>query len=555
MRYTFGGSATGDGKVLPEDRYGVQPYGFFTEECTVLEKRLEIPELNSGFEKIYWCRNQKLSHIEADENGCFQLWEGEGEIPLTFAADVEREGNYLVAVTVFAPEDVEEAMIFLGRRRLGYLGRIPGNTYVQKEFVVNLCPVIPRGQETVWEDRSLDVTIIGRSLHLSRIELHPWDGKTLYIAGDSTVTDQSAAYPYLPGSSYCGWGQMLSCYLGCQMAVSNHAHSGLTTESFRSEGHYDILRERIKEGDICLFQFGHNDQKLDSLKAEGGYRDNLLRYIQEIREKGANPVLVTPLARNSWRGDDGSYNDLLKPYADECIRLATEQKVPLLDLHRESMAFVRQQGCEMAKRYFYPSDYTHSNDYGAYRFAGYVYEKMKTCGLVEEKALREWEPPRVLQRLTVPREWEGIENPEYQPLFENLERPEDLLTRVEALEMVITAMHFFPTNVYNDMFQDVIGHETYAGIVECAVQNGLIPQEWMQGNMLFPKKWITGQEYINILLHGYQSRKPLPEMVEGEKRDWRRFFLEKFSSSRGDVSGEGYLTRQAAAEICRQFHI
>nr|WP_304954957.1 hypothetical protein [uncultured Acetatifactor sp.] len=84
------------------------------------------------------------------------------------------------------------------------------------------------------------------------------------------MTDQSAEYPYAPGTNYSGWGQMISAYLNQRIAVSNHAHSGLTTASFREEGHYGILEQYIRPGDYMLIQFAHNDQKLDELKAQEG---------------------------------------------------------------------------------------------------------------------------------------------------------------------------------------------------------------------------------------------------------------------------------------------
>ncbi len=60
--------------------------------------------------------------------------------------------------------------------------------------------------------------------------------------------------------------------------------------------------ENISEGDICLFQFGHNDQKLDHLGAAEGYRNNLIRYVEEIRKKGAIPYLSHPLPETAgWK--------------------------------------------------------------------------------------------------------------------------------------------------------------------------------------------------------------------------------------------------------------
>lgn len=533
---------------------GKPDYGFLTEKNRRRIKRLQIPEINSGLDTVYWYRGTEITELTADQHGCRVIWSGEGEVPLTFVTDVPSEGNYQVRIALHAAE-MAEASLFLGRRRLAWRGSLSeaadaGAMRFQEDgnwegcFVTNICPIIPRTFTDPMEDLTLDITLFGRGVSLLEVEVTPWTGRTVYIAGDSTVTDQNTDYPYLPGSSYCGWGQMLTAYLGERMAVSNHAHSGLTTESFRSEGHYQILLERIKAGDICLMQFAHNDQKLMHLMAEGGYRENLIRYIEELRQKGAVPVLVTPLARNSWRGDDGTYNDLLMPYAAACMRIAEEYHVPVLPLHRRSVDFIKACGRDRAMRYFYPSDYTHSNDYGAYLFAGFVYEGLCEYRMLEvEKTgtAGSWEPPEKVQRLTIPEGYEDMEDPEAEHLFEDLERPDDVLTRVEALQFVIMTMHFFPTNVYNDMFEDVIGHETYAGAVECAWQNGLIPENMIEGRMFLPQQKITGGEFLQILRNGYMSRKTWTKEHE-------RAVME-------GISSEEYIRRCEAAGMCRRSSI
>lgn len=547
-------SADGTRYVSPEQLYGEKnasgepDYGFLTEKNRNHYRNLQIPEINSGLDTVYWYRGAEITKLVADQSGCHVNWQGEGELPLTFVSDVPKEGNYQVRIVLHAA-DGADALLFLGRRRLAWRGSLSesadadsmhflGEGKWEGAFVTNICPIIPRTFTDPMEDLTLDVTLFGRGVSLLEVEVTPWTGRTIYIAGDSTVTDQSADYPYLPGRSYCGWGQMLSAFLGGQMAVSNHAHSGLTTESFRSEGHYQILLERITEGDICLIQFAHNDQKLMHLMAEGGYRQNLIRYIGELREKGAIPVLVTPLARNSWRGD-GEYNDLLEPYAAACMRIAEEYQVPVLPLHQKSMDLIKACGRDRAMRYFYPSDYTHSNDYGAYLFAGYIYEALCACDIAETgDAVDSWEPPEELQQLTIPKEYQDMENPETEHLFEELERPDDELTRVEALEFVIATMHFFPTNVYNDMFEDVIGHETYAGAVECAWQNGLIPEEMIEGHRFHPQQKMTGDEFLKILRNGYMSR-----------RTWTK---EHEQIVMEGISPEGYIKRHEAAKMCRR---
>ncbi len=543
IKYQFN-CPTRDGYVDADCLYQIADgirYGFLTEENRKQAKRLQIPELNSGMDAVYWLCGQEVTRLVSDDKGCFASWDSEGEIPVTFVTDVPAEGNYQVKVAVTAQGAVSDAMIYLGRRRLAWRGSLAAGERFEGTFLTNICPIVPRTYSDAMEDLTLDITVIGRGLHLTAAEVSPWQGPTLYIAGDSTVTDQSADYPYLPGSSYCGWGQMISAFLGTQMAVSNHSHSGLTTESFRTEGHYDILINRIKEGDICLFQFGHNDQKLMHLMADGGYRDRLADYIREIKEKGARPVLVTPLARNSWKGNDGSYNDLLEPFDRACIRLAKDSDIPVLHLHQKSMDFVAAQGRESAKRFFFPSDYTHSNDYGAYLFAGYVYGELAANGLVNGEMLPAWMPPAELPVLSIPEEYASMENPNAEHLFEGLERPQEHATRTDALEFVITAMHFFPTNVYNDMFEDVIGHELYAGTVECAYQNGLIPDEMVKDGKLHPDWPVTGGEFIEILRNGYQSRK-------SDAVDVAAITPEGFDE-------KAPIARGVAAEICKKLHI
>lgn len=517
-------------------------FGFLTEKNRREYKELQIPELNSGFDTVYWYREDDITEIISDEYGCYIKGNAKEINPLTFVTEVPEEGNYQVRIALYASEEVKEFSIFFGCRKLAYIGNMKAGEHFEKTFVTNICPIIPRGYPDEKENKTLDITVIGENIHLQQIELEPAKCGTVYIAGDSTVCDQSADYPYHPHNSYSGWGQMLQYYLGTSYAVSNHAHSGLTTESFRSEGHYKILLERILEGDICLIQFGHNDQKLAHLMADGGYRDNLIRYIQEIKAKGAQPVIVTPLARNTWKGNDNTYNDLLIGYDAECKKIAQEYNVPLASLHDKSMELVIEHGRDKVKSYYFPSDYTHSNDYGAFLFAGYVYEELVKNGVVKEDSNMtrfQWTPPEVLPEIAPPADWTFTEDPNSEKLFEDLERPEAELTRSEALEIVITAMHFFPTNVYNDAFDDIAGHELYAGTVECAYQNGLIPDHMITDKMFYPQKHITGREFLEILMNGYRSRK-------GDQEP--------------DVSFETIIncktiSRRAAADICKQLRI
>ncbi len=527
-------------------------YGFITEENRAKEPSLKISELNTGMDTVYWYRGMQITKLESDELGVYASWDGLGEIPVSFATKVESEGNYKVKVTIASPVDLKEVKVFLGRRKLGWIGDLSSGLPVTIEMVTNICPIIPRTYSVAQDDDTLDVTVIGRGVRLTSVEVTSWEGPTIYIAGDSTVTDQSADYPYFPGGSYCGWGQMLSAYLGSDMAVSNHSHSGLTTESFRSEGHYDIMLQRVKPGDICLFQFGHNDQKLDELKAGEGYKDRLITYIEEIKAREATPVIVTPLARNSWLGGNGGYNDLLEEYAEVAKLVARENGAYCIDLHARTKELVVKVGRDQAKKLFFPSDYTHSNDYGAYLFASYIYAGLCYLGVTAERKYYMWAAPdyNCMELPHKPEELSDVANPDEVDIYAEYARLDEPTKRYEAFEFVIKAMKFFATNVYNDMFVDVIGHETYAGAVECAYQNGMIDDSLVENSHIFPEKYITGKEFVTVLLLGYSSRKPLPaeksSMIDAAKG----------LGIIGDVFDEGgNITRGQAIDLCKKLFV
>ncbi len=272
-----------------------------------------------------------------------------------------------------------------------------------------------------------------------------------------------------------------------------------------------------------LIQFAHNDQKLDELKAQEGYRRNLLRYISECREMGAFPVLVTPIARNTWKGNDGTYNDLLEEYAAVCVSVGARENVPVADLHGRSRDFIVKAGLEGSKAYFFPGDYTNSNDYGAYFMAGLVADEIvRVCSAWKSteyrflsdcvtKGFGPWKMPERIVPLKKPGIFGDIANPDETALLSDIEDPEEPADRACALDMVIKTVRFFPTNVYNDMFRDVVGHEWYAGTVECAYQNGMIDSGLVEDGKFFPLQAVTLEEFLIFAVNGYKSRRVLPD--------------------------------------------
>ena len=198
-------------------------YGFVAEKNRQEQERLRIPELNSAFDTVYWYRNADLSFIRENSTGCFlnseeeierlealtgEKMEGERRrIPLSFKVDVPRQGNYKVTVVIRTGKPMKDVLIFTGRRRLGYRGNISSESAMEQQgnvpeeivfrhtMMVNVCDIIPRGHTKRFEDKTLDITILAEQPKFSEVIVEEDTCPTLYIAGDSTVTDQSAEYP------------------------------------------------------------------------------------------------------------------------------------------------------------------------------------------------------------------------------------------------------------------------------------------------------------------------------------------------------------------------
>ncbi len=218
-------------------------------------------------------------------------------------------------------------------------------------------------------------------------------GDTILLAGDSTLSDYKAdRYPQT------GWGTMLRCAIGPDMRVLNHAMGGRSTRTFLSEGRWDRLRADIQPGDTVLIQFGHNDAyRLKPERwapAQTDYRDNLLRFIWDVRTAGGVPVLVTPVARRNF-GPDGHAKADYPLWSGVMRELAAATHTPLIDLEAKSRALLDSAGPARSKAYYlhytpddnalgFPKgidDDTHFSELGARQMAYLVAEGLKALNL------------------------------------------------------------------------------------------------------------------------------------------------------------------------------
>lgn len=214
----------------------------------------------------------------------------------------------------------------------------------------------------------------------------------IFLIGDSTMANKP-----LIDNPERGWGQLFPNYFDESVEIQNHAVNGRSTKSFRDLGHWDKVIEQLKPGDWLFIQFGHNDSKIEDPKRyaapQTDYRQNLTRYIQEAKAKGAKPILLTPVMRRSF-DEQGNFIDTHGEYPGVVKEVAIKENVPLIDLHQSTKKLIVNQGVEYSKELFLSfgkgyygtlpegkEDNTHFSDYGARQVAALVMDSIRSLNL------------------------------------------------------------------------------------------------------------------------------------------------------------------------------
>ena len=203
---------------------------------------------------------------------------------------------------------------------------------------------------------------------------------TIHLMGDSTMAEKDLT----GGNPERGWGMMFQNFLDDSYRVVNYAQNGRSTKSFIDRGLWDKVYEALQPGDYVFIQFGHNDAKADDPEryapAFGAYQDNLRTFVRGAREKGATPILLTPLARR-WFKDGKLDRNCHTDYPAAMKQVAEEMGVTLLDITGASLDWLESLGDEASKPYFMIStgkdDNTHTVARGARKVTEIVCEAVK----------------------------------------------------------------------------------------------------------------------------------------------------------------------------------
>ena len=212
----------------------------------------------------------------------------------------------------------------------------------------------------------------------------------IYLIGDSTCAEKEVnAYPET------GWGMPFAHFFDEPIKVDNRAKNGRSTKSFMDEGRWEAVHKTLNSGDYVFIQFGHNDEvpsKVGRYTTPEEFQANLRRYVMDTREKGALPVLLTPVSRRSF--ENGELVDTHEHYAQLVREVAQSNDVPLIDMTTLSMELVRNLGETESKWLYhhldagehpnYPqgkSDDTHFNELGARKMAQLVLDGIRELNL------------------------------------------------------------------------------------------------------------------------------------------------------------------------------
>lgn len=327
--------------------------------------------------------------------------------PFYFSVKVP-DGNYRVKVVLGGKKNANTTVRAEGRRlMMDQIITKKAKDTQEVEFVVNKrstfieegkqVKIKPREKDYLAWDDKLTLEFNGPMPAVKSIHIEKADVPTIYLCGNSTVVDQN-------NEPWASWGQMITRWFGPEVAISNHAESGLTARTFIASYRLDKILTTLKKGDYVFVEFGHNDEK-EKKPGDGAwyhYQYQLKIFVDQVRKKGAEIVFLTPTQRRAFNDDMKTILNTHGDFPAAMKMVAEKENVPLIDLNQMTKTFFETLGYEDSKRALvhYPEemygrkleDNTHFNPYGAYEVAKCVVMGIKALNLPIVNYLRpEWQ--------------------------------------------------------------------------------------------------------------------------------------------------------------------
>ncbi len=245
-----------------------------------------------------------------------------------------------------------------------------------------------------------------QNVELNTLQVDRTDGKpVVFITGDSTVKNKDKEK-----DGMWGWGAVANTVFDeNKINIVNAAKAGRSCRTYLNEGRWEQVYNSLQPGDFVLIQFGHNDTGaidmpkyrtaiatgLDTchvyqMKAakEDLAKQNIIdktlktnavigsyevvysfgwylkKFIQDVREKGATPILISLTPRNEW--ENGRIERRNDSYGAWYRQVVKETGVEFVDLHNLAADFYDKKCGSKAKagKYF-KQDHTHTSLLGA----------------------------------------------------------------------------------------------------------------------------------------------------------------------------------------------
>lgn len=207
----------------------------------------------------------------------------------------------------------------------------------------------------------------------------------VFITGDSTVKNADK-----DENGMWGWGsQAYTVFDEEKCTVVNAANAGRSTRTFLDENRWDVVYNSIEPGDYVLIQFGHNDiGDIDKNKERGVIATSkdtchvyklasngkykviysfgwyLKKFIQDVREKGGVPILLSLTPRNEW--PNGKIERRNNTYGKWYRDVVEETGVEFVDVHNITADYLdKHAGSKEKAMKWYNRDHTHTSLAGA----------------------------------------------------------------------------------------------------------------------------------------------------------------------------------------------
>ena len=257
----------------------------------------------------------------------------------------------------------------------------------------------------------------------------------VHTIGDSTMAEYDEST-----TDKRGWGMYLGSFFDpAFVTVNNRGKSGADTRGFYSGAAYwPSVKSQMSEGDYLLIQFAHNDEGNDSnlsgldnreyaaycetkglpaptdargTNPQTTYREYLRLFIDEARALGVTPVLVGPICRAYFSGNNitrkGQHDlgdkfakiengelkqnqsvpadDLSMSYVEAMRVVAAEKNVPFIDLTEATRVLYLSYGeSACLSQLFCTGDKTHTNAMGGNLVARSAAQLLKNTGILAD---------------------------------------------------------------------------------------------------------------------------------------------------------------------------